>query len=201
MEGMRLGKFNEKKPVTVDPTSLDPPAFKALLGRFYEQNRRQLERWLRTRVSPQEAPDVLQDSIERLLGGPPPGIAITNFQSFVLGALNFGVKDWLRQRRRRQRLDEKLARFALEGAAQLAPSAEVCASIAHDLEAELERQLKALRRNQASQALQAFKLVKLDGLTQERAARQMGSDRRQVSRGVIRVLRILESVNKLGDTL
>ena len=191
---------NNDEPAPVDPPALDPPAYRALLKRFYEQHHRSLERWLRTKVPPQEAGDVLQDGFASLLGAPPPEKAITNVRTFIHGALNFSINDWFAQRTRRQELEERLARFALEGPAQLAPSAEACALLARAVEIELDRQLKRLGAS-APQALLAFELVKLGGMTEEQVAQQMRLKRRQVSRWVVRILRILQSINQLGDML
>lgn len=184
----------------MDPPALDPPAYRALLKRFYEEHHRALERWLRTKVPPQEAGDVLQEGFTSLLGAPPPQKPITNERTFIHGALNFSIKDWFSERDRRQRLEARLARFALEGPAQLAPSAEACALMARAIEIELDRQLKHLGAS-APQAMQAFEWVKLGGLTEEQVAQQMGLKRRQVSRWIVRILRIRQSINQLGDML
>jgi RNA polymerase sigma factor (sigma-70 family) len=147
------------------------------VARLYREHHESLRRFLRARLPPHEAEEVAQEAYVRLLG-----LHDANTLGFLHALLyrtaaNLAT-DRLRQRTRRQRLDELLL---LETDEKRSPEH---ASAAEQELALLSRALEEL----PEACRQAFLLVHFEELSVDEAARRLGLHPRRVRRFVARAI-------------
>ena len=183
-------RVNDPTTPPIDPQAPEPSEYTKTLGQLYEKHRRDLVRIARKWSPPHDAHDVVNAVIRALIARPR---HIGHFVRFFSGASRKVAKDSRLKERTRQRVESEFAGVPIEELLQ-APSAEDCASMTQQLEAQLQ-----ILCDQAPQAVRAFELVRIHGLTIKEAARQMGLSPDQVSRSVRRVRDALEAVYEKRD--